>query len=195
MHSVIRLLMSKSKAVLLEIMGLLQLSLLLLLLPMKWMVAAMMAAAFHELGHCLAVLLCGGKMKGARSLVSGIRLEAVLPSVGTELICILAGPVFGSVPLLFYRQFPLVAVFALAQSMYNILPVYPLDGGRLVRLLAAHFQLDLKFCKFIEVGTLFIIFTVSMNFCRYLGLFPVVLAGGMLLWVSIRKTPCKLDDY
>ena len=104
-----------------------------LLLPLRWIFAAFLAAAFHELCHALAVYLCGGSVQ---ALVVGNRGAVMyadeMPPVRT-LLCILAGP-FGSLLLvLFVRWIPRVALCALFHAAYNLLPVYPLDGGRAIR--------------------------------------------------------------
>ena len=67
-------------------------ALLLLTLPLRWVLACFLAAMVHELGHALAVLLCGGRITGVMLSFRGARMDAAPLPVGAELVCVLAGP-------------------------------------------------------------------------------------------------------
>lgn len=103
---------------------------LLLVVPLKWMFAAFSAAVFHELCHIFAVWLCGGRVMYVKIGAFGASIQIHGITLWEELICTLAG-VSGSFLLtLVSRQYPLVAVCGLMQGFYNLMPLYPLDGGR-----------------------------------------------------------------
>lgn len=115
--------------------ALILLALLLLVLPLKWLLAALLAAAVHELWHLAAVRLLGGRPQGLWIGARGACMGAVLPGRGKELLAIAAGPLGSLSLVLFARALPRTALCGLIQGLYNLIPVEPLDGGRAARLL------------------------------------------------------------
>lgn len=107
----------------------------LLVFPLRWLLAWLLAAAVHEGFHILAIFACGGKIRGMRIGLGGAVIEIAPMSPGRELICALAGPGGGLLLLSVARWMPLTALWGLIQSVWNLLPVYPLDGGRILRCL------------------------------------------------------------
>ncbi len=111
-------------------------ALLILLLPLPWLVAAIFAAVIHELGHALAIRLCGGKMWAPSVGLRGMKMHTAGLGYGKELVCSLAGPAASLLLVLTYRAFPRLALCALVQGCFNLMPCYPMDGGRSLRCLA-----------------------------------------------------------
>ena len=111
-------------------------ALMLLILPLKWLLAAALAAAVHELFHYLALKLCRCKVLSLQVGTGGAVIETDCISRGKELFCALAGPVGGLTLLLFAKWLPRTAICALIQSAYNLLPLFPLDGGRALRCIS-----------------------------------------------------------
>lgn len=102
----------------------------LLFLPLPWISAWLFSALFHELCHYIALRICGYTVSGIRISLKGVFMETEALSAANEAICAYAGPIGALVLLLLARRFPRVAVCTIVQSMYNLLPIFPLDGGR-----------------------------------------------------------------
>lgn len=173
--------------------ALLMLALMILVLPMQWVLAAVLAAMFHELCHYGAARLCGGNVARLRVGTFGAQMEVwELTNLG-ELVCALAGPLGSLSLLLLAHWLPRTAVCAGFQGLYNLLPVYPFDGGRALRCSAALLLPDKvggKLCEGLEclcfVGLALLGFYGT--FLRGLGLLPLILATSIILRAKI---PCK----
>ena len=104
-----------------------------LLFPLKLVAGLLLAAAVHELGHILAIRLTGGRVRKLTLHAAGARLDTDPMTPGREAVCALAGPAAGVLTVLAWRVFPELALAGMVQSVFNLIPVYPLDGGRVVR--------------------------------------------------------------
>lgn len=109
---------------------------LILLLPLRWLAAAISAAAVHELSHFLAVRILGGRVSRLTIHPTGAKMRISALSPWREMVAALAGPCGGLLLLCFAQQIPLTALCALIHSIWNLLPIYPLDGGRALRCCA-----------------------------------------------------------
>lgn len=94
------------------------------------------AAALHELGHALAIHLCGGKVLCLRLTAFGgvLRYRMRAPMAACAVWIAAAGPLAGLIAAwcaagLGYYSF---AGANLLLSLLNLLPVRPLDGGEMV---------------------------------------------------------------
>lgn len=104
-----------------------------LLLPLRVLLGIILAAAVHELGHLTAMYFLGVPVLGFVLHPDGARIEAGHMEPGEEIICALAGPVAGIVTIFAWKWFPELAVAGLVQTVFNLIPIYPLDGGRVAR--------------------------------------------------------------
>lgn len=111
------------------------LSLVLLTVPISWVLAWVITAAVHELGHLLMAWLLSVRVYGMTLGAEGASIETEAMEPLEELLCAAAGPAAGCLLLLGGRQFPLIAFFAFCQTVWNLLPLGNRDGSRILRSL------------------------------------------------------------
>ncbi len=168
-----------------------------LFLPFRWVAAAALAAAVHEMGHWFAIWLFTGRKPQLRLFAFGGRIP--LPPIprSKELLCAVAGPLGGLLLLPMARWLPRTAICAAFQSMYNLLPVYPLDGGRILDCLCALLfppPAAKTACTFVQG---FCILGISLlgiygSFILHLGLLPILFSIHILIRLFFGKMPCKV---
>lgn len=104
----------------------------------------LLALTCHELGHALAMLFLNVPVQSLHIGLSGAVLSGSFPSYGKELLCALAGPMAGLLAtVISYRWAAEFAVVSLCLSAVNLLPLYPMDGGRILgAVLSLHCELQ-----------------------------------------------------
>lgn len=167
----------------------------LLTVPLNWFFAAIFAAAVHELFHAAAIRITGGQIYHFRIGVLGAVMETNLPGRKEEIVCAMAGPCGSFLLLILCHSFPRAALCGLVQGAYNLLPVYPLDGGRILFCILQgccpkHAEQIVNAVEFLTAGVLVTV-TSFASFTQPLGLLPFFAAVFLLGKMRLRKRPCK----
>ena len=119
----------------------------------KAVLAIIISVCVHELGHAAAIKLFGGRVISVRFDSSGLCITGAGVEPGVkELVVLLCGPMLGLAFAAVCARYPenefaaLLAITGFVLTAYNLLPAYPLDGGRMVyAMLREH--LNGKMCE------------------------------------------------
>lgn len=103
----------------------------------------LLACLLHEAGHIAMAAILGGQVEGISLSVVGAELcihYGIPLNYGQESLVALAGPAVNllSGVLLIVLDWQLTAALSLAVGIFNLLPILPLDGGRVVYGLLAN---------------------------------------------------------
>lgn len=155
-------------------------------LPFRWIAGTVLAALFHELCHCVAVYICGGQVISFSLGAGGAGIETSPLFPGREALCALAGPLGSFSLLLISEYFPEAALCGLVQGAYNILPLYPMDGGRILKCL-----LPQPVCLGIQAFAMFLLSGLCIWIMTRNAAFGMILL--LSLWIPVlqRKIACK----
>lgn len=171
-------------------------AILLLVVPLPWLCGWLAAVLVHELSHCIALRLCGKQIDMVVLDVNGAKIQTEALSDWQTILCSLAGPVGGLLLLFAASVFPQAALCAVLLSIYNLLPVFPLDGGRALRGIA-HLILPERICELLcfmieKIALLGIILIgIFATFLWKLGVMPFCISLLFALRMHKIKIPCK----
>lgn len=171
------------------------LALMVLVVPVRWILAWLLAITVHELSHCIALRLCRVRIYSINIGLFGAKIETEQMSAGVETLCAAAGPLGGTLLVFFLRQFPVVAICAAFQSAYNLLPILPLDGGRIIWCLLCLLKNERvsRLCRrIVEWGVFAILFFASLlALHQHFGPIPLLCTISLFLKNRQIKFPCK----
>lgn len=148
-----------------------------------------LAALIHELGHAAAIVCLGGSITCIRLQAAGaVIVQGKLLSDTRECLVSLAGPAAGllAAMLFAFLRHPMGAGANLVLSLFNILPILPLDGGAAVRSLlrllpAAAAQKSICVLQWISVLAAFALTVFGGVLLYQTGSNPTGLAVGICL--------------
>jgi len=145
-----------------------------------------LSAMFHELGHVLTLLCVGGEVRSLKLTACGAVIDTNVLSYWREAVVAMMGPGVNFLLLLICRRSaPLLAVINLCLFLYNMLPIYPLDGGRVLRSVL-RMMLPMRIALWVEKTICGLCLGCIMSISVYLtcvwhaGLWPVLLCGVLL---------------
>ena len=126
--------------------------------PSGMVLFGFLAAFIHESGHLLMAFILGSMPKELVISCFGMRLVAdpyLRRGASTDIGIALAGPITNLLMAFVLACFPLSSIYThihLVMAVFNLLPVYPLDGGR---ALVAFFEerFDMAFGRCLESVT------------------------------------------
>ena len=111
------------------------LAFLMLTVPLSWLTASLLAAIIHEMCHILVITAFKLPIYGVSVGLSGAKIHTAPLLPWQEFACAAAGPVGSFLCVLLIHRWPMIALCGLVQGFFNLLPIYPLDGGRMLRCL------------------------------------------------------------
>lgn len=147
----------------------------------------LLCALCHELGHLAAMKLCHVPLQRLTIGLEGAVIQTVFPNYQTEILCAGAGPLVGLIlALVLMRIAPKAAVVSFLLSGINLLPLYPLDGGRIFRGLLMLVFPATRAERIIHIVTVLICCVLMLlacwgAVCLQMGLWPIF-AALLLLW-------------
>lgn len=161
------------------------------------MLMAVIAAAVHEGGHIVACKLMRGRVEQLTLSMVGAELRFDYPvvlSYGRENLILLAGAManllMGAI-LFFFGAYQITCIMV-ALGIFNLLPVTPLDGGRVMfNVLSEHFGL-----VWATRGTLVVSSVVAgilagigvIWVVQFANIMPLILSVWILLGLMREKT-------
>jgi Peptidase family M50. len=141
----------------------------------------LLGGVIHEIGHLIAFYIVGSKPKSISVSLCGIRLvpSGRILSRRKELFTLAAGPLFNLLTALIFWKTKSAAMISLALMLFNLFPISPLDGGRMLSL-----YLPQKLCRGISI----VFLTLCLAFGAYLafahGNYSLIITSIYLIFIQ-----------
>ena len=160
------------------------------------MVCFLVAVLLHEAAHALLLYLCHVPVIGFRLCICGAVIQTQLCSYRDELLCAAAGPVCNLILLIcFLRINPVLSIVNAVLATVNLLPLYPLDGGRILyALLMMHMDptrasICMRYVA-VVVCCLLMLSVCWLTIVGQAGIWPIFAALVLLCRAGQGKIPC-----
>lgn len=151
------------------------------------------AAAIHEAGHIIAILLQGGNISNFTVNAGGLKIsyDSYRFTYAQDLICALSGPVVGIIAAVLGANIglPVFAGISLCLSVFNLLPIRPLDGGKIVWsfFMMLSVKNSDKLMTIIEIIFLAILNVISLYIFAISGSFNLTLLTAVLTFYYCKE--------
>lgn len=158
--------------------------------------AFLISVLCHEAGHFFALKLCGVRISGVSFRLTGAMICTGPASYGRECLCASAGPAASLlVSGISLRFLPRFAVLNGLLAVVNLLPLYPLDGGRILRAaLASRLSTEQmeRVIRLVTYGTcgLLMLLACWLTAAKQAGIWPIFAA----LLILCRVGEANLTD-
>ena len=159
----------------------------------------LLAALLHETAHLLVLRCFGSRPADIQIGLTGAVISTVFKSPVAEFLSTLAGTAANLfLALTFRRLWPAFCLANTVLLIYNLLPVYPLDGGRLFRLFFVWLfgqNTGETIVTVLGIGTVCAVAAACIyaSFDLHYGLFPCLIAAIFVL--RLPKTLVKQTNH
>lgn len=172
---------------------------LILTVPIRWLLAAVLSAIIHECCHIMAIRCFGKEIICVEIGMMGAQIRTEPLYGWREILCMAAGPAGSLAQLFLFRWLPLTAFCGIIQGLFNLIPVYPLDGGRILECLLRMVctpELVNKMMKVTEAAAYIFLFCLAIIISGVLKarIWVLILLLSVIICRIFRKTPCKLRN-
>lgn len=146
------------------------------------------ALMVHELGHAVFLRLGGAEIKSLSFGLFGFEMDYSGCLEGLKgYAALAAGPVFGFIYGILCQNFKseflnLSGGLSTALSLFNLLPVMPLDGGRILLMAAGNTGI------YISRGIAFLLLAVAGALWFVKGWFSLFFMACWLVWCNFKNT-------
>ena len=157
----------------------------------------------HEVGHSLMIVLKKYELLRIELYPYGgcSKYNSLINiSLKDEFLILISGPLFqiiGFFILSFFLDYRYLSILKFYNSIiliFNMLPIYPLDGGKLLHIIISYFlsfKIGFKYLFYISFVSFFIVFYVYLKFIRNI-LFLIVL---IFLYIKFISEVFKFSLY
>lgn len=164
----------------------------LLLLPFRLFLAIVFSAVLHEFFHAISLKMMAVRVHSIHVGMHGTVMQTDAMSDKEELLCALAGPLGGLLVTVLFRWFPVLALTSAVHAFYNLLPIYPSDGSRVLRSIT-RLVIPGKIGDYIVYSAEIVTCSAIVALCVYgtrcyrLGMVPILFAAMVIHGVTKTK--------